>query len=80
MRLARMIRGFARIPCTHPYPMKTSLLLLLGLTALTARAADSVIVFNELHYHPGPGQQEYIELRNLQGVDVNVAGWKITGI
>jgi hypothetical protein len=38
-----------------------------------------VVVFNEINYNPAPGQAEFIELRNLHGVDVNMAGWTITG-
>ena len=55
-------------------------LLLLGiLGAGSASALDSVVVFNEVQYHPAAGQSEWIELRNLNGVDVNTAGWTITG-
>jgi hypothetical protein len=53
---------------------------LVSLCALfAASAADSVVVFNEINYNPAPGQAEFIELRNLHGVDVNMAGWTITG-
>ena len=48
-------------------------------TALFARAADSVLVFNEIQYQPLAGQTEWIELRSLQGVDVDIAGWRIEG-
>jgi hypothetical protein len=48
-------------------------------TALFARAADSVLVFNEIQYHPLAGQTEWIELRSLQGVDVHIGGWRIEG-
>ena len=44
-----------------------------------ASALDSTVVFNEIQYNPAPGQAEFIELRNLHGVDVSVAGWKIDG-
>ena len=44
-----------------------------------ARATDSTVVFNEIQYSPAAGQTEWIELRNLNGVDVNTAGWRITG-
>ena len=50
----------------------------LGL-ALTASAADSTVVFNEIQYNPAAGQEEFIELRNLNGVDVSIAGWRIDG-
>ncbi len=42
--------------------------------------ADSVVVFNELHYHP-PGLNdpggEWIELCNQLAVDVDVSGWSL---
>ena len=45
----------------------------------STRAADSTVVFNEIQYNSLAGQTEWIELRNLNGVDVNTAGWTITG-
>jgi hypothetical protein len=51
-------------------------------TALPALgdAYDSVVVINEIHYHPAaPGETEWIELRNQQGVDVNLSRWSVTG-
>lgn len=45
----------------------------------TAMPFDSVVVINEIQYNAPVGQTEWIELRNLQGVDVNVAGWSING-
>ncbi|MEZ5301150.1 MAG: lamin tail domain-containing protein [Verrucomicrobiales bacterium] len=44
-------------------------------------AADSVVVFNEIHYHPADeiNETEWIELRNLQGVDVDISGWRMRG-
>ena len=44
-----------------------------------ASALDSTVVFNEINYNPTAGQEEFIELRNLNGVDVSIAGWKIVG-
>ena len=57
------------------------LLCALLLAAVPARALDSVLVFNEIHYHPANelAQTEWIELRSLQAVDVNIAGWRIDG-
>lgn len=52
---------------------------LIVLSALPA-LADSVVVFNELHYHP-PGAEtpnnEWLELRNQMAVDVDVSGWSL---
>jgi len=45
-------------------------------------AADSVVVFHEIHYHPaGAGDPggEWIELRNLMAVDVDLTGWSLAG-
>ncbi len=57
--------------------------LRLAVTVLfTARAcADSVVVFNEIHYHPDSqeAQREYLELHNQMAVDVDMSGWEITG-
>lgn len=43
--------------------------------------ADSVVVFNEIMYHPGPMQStgEWIELHNQMAVDVDLSGWSIKG-
>ncbi|MDB4265154.1 lamin tail domain-containing protein [bacterium] len=42
---------------------------------------DSVVVFNEIHYHPAGDDSslEYIELYNQMSVDVDLSNWKITG-
>lgn len=42
-------------------------------------SADSVIVFNEINYHPADtaGETEWVELQNLMGVDVDISGWAI---
>ena len=60
--------------------------LLLALFCLasggTLRAAgDSVLIFNEIQYHPlNPATQtEWVELRSLQAVDVDIGGWRIEG-
>ncbi len=45
---------------------------------LTARGADSVVIFNEIQYHPAAGGTEWIELRNLNGVNVDVSGWRLS--
>ena len=60
--------------------LKKLLLPLLALT-LRASAADSVLIFNELQYHPANEltETEWVELRSLQGVDVDISGWRIDG-
>ncbi|MCA9246287.1 MAG: lamin tail domain-containing protein, partial [Planctomycetales bacterium] len=52
--------------------------------ALEARqllVGDSVVVFNELNYHPAPGDEalEWVELHNQMAVDIDLSGWRITG-
>jgi len=39
--------------------------------------ADSVVMINEVHYHPAAGQSEWVELRNQLAVDVDVSGWSL---
>ncbi len=53
--------------------------LLLILPALTARA-DSVVVFNEIMYHPPANEplMEWVELHNQMAVNVDLSGWSIT--
>lgn len=49
-------------------------------TSLIA-AADSVVVINEIHYHPADeiNDTEWIELRSLMGVNVDMSGWEMEG-
>ncbi|MFT5409051.1 MAG: hypothetical protein ACI9NC_001772, partial [Verrucomicrobiales bacterium] len=43
--------------------------------------ADSILVFNELHYNPADdlADTEWIEFHNLNGVNVDVSGWRLRG-
>ena len=43
--------------------------------------SDSVVVFNEIMYHPAgnEAQMEWIELHNQMAVDVDVSEWSISG-
>ncbi len=45
------------------------------------RVLDSVVVFNELMYHPAEGdvRGEWVELKNLLSVDVDLSGWSLQG-
>ena len=63
-----------------------NLLRLLSAAALLflsgrATAYDSVVTFNEVHYHPQGLTEdgEWIELHNLNGVNVDLSGWRISG-
>ena len=55
-----------------------TLLSLLFAGAL-ATQADSVVVFNEIMYHPGTNAvgDEWLELHNQMAVDVDLSGWSI---
>ena len=56
-------------------------LVFLALATLSARAFDSVVVINELQYHPAneSAETEWVELRSLHGVDVNLSNWSLAG-
>ena len=49
--------------------------------ALQDAAADSVVVFNEIMYHPSTNEAalEWIELHNEMAYDMDISGWKIRG-
>lgn len=55
--------------------------LLSALAVLPAAAQDSAVVINEVHYHPANEltQSEWIEIRCLHGVDVDISGWQLEG-
>lgn len=44
-------------------------------------AADSVVVFNEIMYHPATNEAalEWVELHNQMAVDVDLSGWSMGG-
>ncbi len=42
-------------------------------------SADSVVVINEIMYHPRAGEPEWIELHNQMGTHVDMSGWSLTG-
>ncbi len=54
-----------------------------GITFLFAFSclADSVVVFNEIMYHPADNesQMEWIELHNQMAVDVDLSDWSLSG-
>lgn len=57
------------------------LLLLLSLTTRPALAVDSVVVFNEIHYHPLTDEalNEWVELHNQMAIDIDVSEWSLEG-
>jgi hypothetical protein len=60
-------------------PLLTSLGLLALLSSRLFAAVDSVVVFNELHYHPldGAAGGEWIELHNQMAIDIDLSGWHL---
>ena len=67
----------------NPYASRTRPWFAIFLTlcaSLTAARADSVVVFNEIQYHPAdPGGAEWIELHNQMSYDVDLSRWKLRG-
>ena len=70
-------------PLPLPFRLRLALsvcALWLSCAAQTHAAADSVLVFNEIHYHPkNANDTEWLELHSLQGVNVDISGWKLEG-
>src|SRR5438034_1909376 len=46
-----------------------------------ALAADSIVVFNEIHYHPATNEaaNEWVELHNQMAVDIDLSAWSLQG-
>jgi hypothetical protein len=52
----------------------------LMLSGAAPARADSVVVFNEIQYHPwDPAGAEWIEFHNQMALDVDLSGWRLTG-
>ena len=51
------------------------------LASITASAVDSVVVFNEVHYHPVTNESasEWIELHNQMAIDIDLSAWSVRG-
>ena len=55
-------------------------LLAVLLAGIGLAQADSVVVFNEIQYHPwDPAGAEWIELHNQMAVDVDLSQWRLRG-
>jgi len=56
--------------------------ILVLLSSANRLRADAVVVFNEIMYHPATNESlnEFVELRNLLAVDVDISDWAITGM
>ena len=62
---------------SFPGPASAILCALLGLSAAWA---DSVVVFNEIQYHPDEAAApEWIEFHNQMAIDVDVSSWRLRG-
>ena len=57
-----------------------NLLLVLQGLACTTLWADSVVVFNEIMYHPATNEPalEWIEFHNQNSINVDLSGWRMT--
>ena len=55
--------------------------LFIAVACLGSARGDSVVVFNEIMFHPAASeaQMEWVELHNQNAVDVDLSGWRLTG-
>ena len=86
-----MIELFSELPLTMNLPQTSlpphfgkscfKLSLAVWLLGASFVHADSVVVFNEVMYHPAANEArlEWVELHNQMAVDVDMSGWSITG-
>jgi hypothetical protein len=80
-----LLHAGSSIPRRWPVPWLSAVaarlaaLLFLLLAAAGAARADSVVVFNEIMYHPGTNAAggEWLELHNQMAVPVDLSGWSI---
>jgi hypothetical protein len=65
---------------TTPGVLVAGLSLLLASLTVSVRA-DSVVVFNEIMYHPPANEaaMEWVELHNQMAVNVDLSGWALAG-
>ena len=58
-----------------------ALFSLIALAPIKSNAIDSIVVFNEINYHPAENNHllEFIEIYNQNSVNVDLTGWKLTG-
>ncbi|RYD34184.1 MAG: hypothetical protein EOP86_11585, partial [Verrucomicrobiaceae bacterium] len=69
-----------KLSSSPPVGIQLAALAAVCLCATSARSADSVVVFNEINYHPATASgTEWIELHNLMGVNVDISGWSLSG-
>ncbi len=80
--------SISRWACRPPilFEMKKGLRAIVLLAWVTmaqlSDAYDSVVVFNEIHYHPpgsGGPSLEFVEVYNQNSVNVDLSGWRLSG-
>ena len=52
------------------------------LSVSSALAIDTIVVFNEVQYHPAGSDDpslEFVEVYNQNAVDIDLSGWRISG-
>ena len=49
------------------------------LLTTVSRAANGTAVFNEVMYQPAAGAAEWVELKNLLSVNLELSGWQLSG-
>ena len=64
-----------------PYTLWLLLCGIMSIVALPGKLhADSVVVFNEIQYHPELADEpEWIELHNQMAINVDVSHWRLAG-
>lgn len=67
-----------RMTSRAPFPLLRTLAFSLS-AGIAGAGVDSVVTFNEVHYHPADDQTagEWIELKNQNSVDVDLSGWRL---
>ncbi|NIP94404.1 MAG: lamin tail domain-containing protein, partial [Akkermansiaceae bacterium] len=83
-RLSSSSDGVARDAGGMPSLREWAARIALAFTVAVAsplQAADSIVVFNEIHYHPADNDhaREFVELYNQNSVDVDMSGWRLSG-
>ena len=70
------------IPRISPAPFRTLACILAAvvIAGMAPARADSVVVFNEIQFHPwDPAVPEWIELHNQMAINVDLSDWRIRG-
>ena len=66
----------------YPNPMNRlvgALAAFVVAVGMSVHADDSVVVVNEVHYHPLDPALQYVELHNQLSVNVDLSGWRFDG-